>query len=249
MSNKQHHDEDEYMFPEAEQISASSSAGTSGTADAGEASATTAASSSSTDQARAMPNLSIFDRIPQLRRVSLVLVVVVVAFIGFRFLHGSADTIKKPKPQAIPSAAQAQVQIKPVESAQTRKVIALESQVSQLNDQVSDSHQAQLQMATLLKSLVNQVGALNQKLTALKAAPKPAPAIAKKPAAVVHKLKYQVKAIIPGRAWLLASNGKTTTVRVNDVVPGYGKVKLIDADNGLIAMSDGEMIRYGDLDN
>lgn len=56
---------------------------------------------------------------------------------------------------------------------------------------------------------------------------------------------YFIQAIIPGRAWLEDSSGKTITVTYGDAVPGLGKVTKIDPENGIVVTSAGVKIMYG----
>ncbi len=60
---------------------------------------------------------------------------------------------------------------------------------------------------------------------------------------------YSIQAIIPGRAWLIASNGSSMTVREGSPVAGYGVVRLIDAERGRILTSSGRIIRFSQVDS
>jgi intracellular multiplication protein IcmG len=62
-------------------------------------------------------------------------------------------------------------------------------------------------------------------------------------------LRYYINAIIPGRAWLVATNGSTLTVREGSRVPGLGIIKLIDAGQGRVLTSSGKMIRFSQQDS
>lgn len=64
-----------------------------------------------------------------------------------------------------------------------------------------------------------------------------------------QSLQYYVQAVIPGRAWLVASNGSTLTVREGSTIPGYGIVKLIDPNQGRIITSSGRVIRFNQDDS
>lgn len=70
----------------------------------------------------------------------------------------------------------------------------------------------------------------------------------------VHKeaasyLKYYLQAVIPGRAWLIATNGTTLTVREGTIIAGYGMVKLIDPNQGRVTTSSGQVIRFSQEDS
>ena len=76
---------------------------------------------------------------------------------------------------------------------------------------------------------------------------------AKKASYSVHKEphypKYHIQAVIPGRAWLIATNGATLTVREGTVVAGYGMVSLIDPNQGRVMTSSGQVIRFSQEDS
>jgi intracellular multiplication protein IcmG len=64
-----------------------------------------------------------------------------------------------------------------------------------------------------------------------------------------QRLKYYVQAVIPGRAWLIATNGATLTVREGTLISGYGVVKLIDPTQGRVLTSSGRIIRFSQSDS
>lgn len=61
--------------------------------------------------------------------------------------------------------------------------------------------------------------------------------------------RYFIQAVIPGRAWLVATNGSTLTVREGTVIAGYGMVKLIDSRQGRVLTSSGQVIRFSPEDS
>lgn len=69
------------------------------------------------------------------------------------------------------------------------------------------------------------------------------------PKNAVPVLQYYIQAVIPGRAWLIATNGSTLTVREGTVIPGFGMVKLIDARQGRVLTSSGRAIRFSQEDS
>ena len=60
---------------------------------------------------------------------------------------------------------------------------------------------------------------------------------------------FYIQAVIPGRAWLIAANGSTLTVREGTILAGYGVVKLIDAVQGRVITSSGRVIRFSQQDS
>ncbi|STX37654.1 type IVB secretion system protein IcmG/DotF [Legionella feeleii] len=154
------------------------------------------------------------------------------------------------------------VQAGPDNTQITQKLSALElsqqnlrSEVNALNDQLSGIN-------SNVNELASKIADLNQMLTTLAAkvdqqsnqidilttrtAPKPVPRI-------VHKGPprpvFYIQAVIPGRAWLIATNGSTLTVREGSQIAGYGVVKLIDARQGRVITSSGQVIRFSQQDS
>ncbi|MBA2654554.1 MAG: hypothetical protein H0U71_05760 [Gammaproteobacteria bacterium] len=60
---------------------------------------------------------------------------------------------------------------------------------------------------------------------------------------------YQLKALVPGRAWLQSGDGSTTTVSIGDRLPGYGIIQMINVDQGIVTTSSGALIQYGKRDS
>ncbi len=61
---------------------------------------------------------------------------------------------------------------------------------------------------------------------------------------IVYKTpEYVVHAIIPGRAWLKSSSGQIVTVTEGDTVGNFGKIAVIDTDNGTVLTSSGTTFR------
>ena len=77
------------------------------------------------------------------------------------------------------------------------------------------------------------------------------------PKRVVHHINkpsappihYYIQAVIPGRAWIIATNGSTLTVREGTNIAGYGIVRLIDPLDGRIVTSSGQIIRFSQEDS
>lgn len=63
------------------------------------------------------------------------------------------------------------------------------------------------------------------------------------------RMNYNLQAVIPGRAWIVATNGTTLTVREGSKIPGFGLVKLIDPNQGRVITSSGRVIRFSQEDS
>lgn len=61
--------------------------------------------------------------------------------------------------------------------------------------------------------------------------------------------RYFINAIIPGRAWLITGSGSTLTVSEGNQLPGFGIIKLIDANQGQVLTSSGKVITFSQQDS
>ena len=61
--------------------------------------------------------------------------------------------------------------------------------------------------------------------------------------------QYFLQAIIPGRAWLISTNGDTVTVREGTRISSYGVVRFIDAKRCRVLTSSGQVIRFSQEDS
>ena len=149
----------------------------------------------------------------------------------------------------------------------SQKLAALESAQQQMQTEFVSSHSQLSGISTNINEIMTKVSELNntislyaskveeqsreiEKLTAEAAAMKKA----RTPHVVHHKvttppLKYYIQAVIPGRAWLIANNGSTLTVREGTVIAGLGMVKLIDARQGRVVIGSGRVIRFSQEDS
>lgn len=59
-----------------------------------------------------------------------------------------------------------------------------------------------------------------------------------------QQVQYFLQAIIPGRAWLVSSEGETLTVSRGSPLGNYGKVSFIDAASGRVLTSSGQTITF-----
>lgn len=57
-------------------------------------------------------------------------------------------------------------------------------------------------------------------------------------------VQYFLQAIIPGRAWLISSEGETLTVSRGTPLGSYGRVSFIDAASGRVLTSSGQTILF-----
>lgn len=65
----------------------------------------------------------------------------------------------------------------------------------------------------------------------------------------IPPVKYFLQAVIPGRAWLINTNGDTLTVREGTKIANYGVIRYIDAKRGRVLTSSGQMITFSQNDS
>lgn len=113
-------------------------------------------------------------------------------------------------------------------------VTNMESQIATINSRLSVLNESITKLATSIDKLekppVKQVTKRRKKRITWM--PKP------------RKDVYFLKAVIPGRAWIIAQNGSTLTVSKGARVPGYGIVEAIYPAEGKVVMSTGAVIRF-----
>lgn len=144
----------------------------------------------------------------------------------------------------------------------TQKVTSLESEQQNLRVQIEALNNQLTTMSASVAQMVSQVSTLNQNFTNLLVRMEDQEkklsiiTLRSKPRLVRKHLvitapppTYYIQAVIPGRAWLIAQNGSTITVREGTPVAGYGVVKLIDSKQGKIITSSGRVIRFSQQDS
>jgi len=145
--------------------------------------------------------------------------------------------------------------------------VAASSVVDRLNtlEQQVNSQQTSLErLNSQITDLQNSVGNIDSKISTLSStvqavadiiAQQQAAAAAKKAAekkamhVTVPKPIYYVKALVPGRAWLATQDGGTITVSLGNNLPGYGRVEVIDPNQGTLITSTGAIIGYSPGDS
>lgn len=131
-------------------------------------------------------------------------------------------------------------------------ISGLSSQVNQLTNQVNSLNNNYQTLMQEFASLQNKLNLAVQAIEELSASQKskrqltPAPHHYRKVRAYtpIQYEKYYIQAIIPGRAWLISSNGQTLTVTVGSKVPGYGTVRKILPLEGRVIMSSSRILKF-----
>lgn len=131
----------------------------------------------------------------------------------------------------------------------------LKTQVNTVNNQLSGVTSDVRQLAEKIDALNSVITQMTMKveqqskeLAMLTEQAKPKeiiPVVVKK----VKKVSYYIQAVIPGRAWLISTNGTTLTVREGTQIAGYGMVRMIDANRGRVVTSSGKVIKFSQEDS
>ncbi len=216
---------------------------------------------------------SLVQRFPFLRNKRIIgtIVIVIVVIIGFNIYHRVTNETKiiektkvaqtpvvPVKPVTTPLQQQPQFsqpnpemvgqisQLQQVTSTEQTSLTQLQTQVKQLKTQLQKNSQTTAALKQMVQALVGQMRSVAQMAThqaqtrtvTHKNSLPPAPQIV-----------YHVKAVIPGRAWIVGSNGISTTVRVGQTLKNYGKIEAINPNRGLVLTSSGKIIAYGPDDS
>lgn len=216
---------------------------------------------------------------PVRRNALIVIGVVVVFFVMYRFIapyfSGSKESIKPAlppvaqtmsapvqptpapvvAPQNLPVVKEADEQLKKTVSTIEINQQGLRSDINSLNGQMQglntklDELSSQInRLNQALGALSNQVAQQSHDVSALMVKAQP-PKPKSKAGPAMPQVTYYIQAVIPGRAWLIGSNGSILTVREGIKIGGYGLVQLIDPMQGRVVTSSGKIIRFSPQDS
>lgn len=187
------------------------------------------------------------------------LLIFIVIIVGLKLMHSSSKTatpVVQEQPTvmaALPAPAPTAFPSQNIPMPGT--VLDLQNRVSEVHDQLSSVVAANAQLTQSVSALTAQVATLaaavqdsEQKLAAMTI--KPAVNMKKPlyypPAPVI----YVLKAVVPGRAWLIGSNGISVNVSVGSYLSNYyGAIRAIDANSGQVYTARGKVITYGTNDS
>jgi intracellular multiplication protein IcmG len=237
--------EEEYQFPEDEYVQAQSEP----TSQYGD----TPNSGASSGAERAA---NILNKVQELakNRIVAVVVVVIVLLIGLRLFGGHS----KPKVQDATASAttpvaavsqpvvsqpnpEVQNQLSSVsQQSQTNQtaISQLQSQVQQLQNSIDSTTENKSQLTEAVAGLAQEVSKIQKHL---------APAHKKK-VVKVKPVVFYLRAVVPGRAWIYGTNGRSATIALGDSVRQYGKVLGISATQGKVLTSSGKVIQFSSND-
>lgn len=129
-------------------------------------------------------------------------------------------------------------------------ISALSSQVASINTNLQDLAKKIENMNGLLTSMNEKLDIINQEIVKVQPKPRVERIVRPRvPYTPVIVSKYYIQAVIPGRAWLVSTQGNTITVREGSIVPGYGRVTLIDPNQGRVLTTSGKIIKFSQQDS
>lgn len=211
-----------------------------------------------------LPKSSFLKKLFSNRRFLLFLVIIIAVFVVYLFL-GRQTTVRQevtqfeqkalqpmePAPVQTPPAPVAPVATVPESteiSTMQQQLNTISQQTQQNQNQIQQMQNTMQQLQTTVNQMTNQVATVSATIDSLAARMKPAAKSIVKVKKTPPRPVYQVRAIVPGRAWLQEKKGqhivKLLTVKVGDLLPGYGRVKAINPTEGQVLTSWGTVIYY-----
>ncbi len=166
----------------------------------------------------------------------------------------TAAPVQQPPPPVVQennSALQQKVaSIEANQQSVQSEVSSMNQQVGNVNNNVSTLSAEITKLNQVISNLSGMVAKQSEEINVLmeRTKPKPVRRIVRLQQ-VNQQVIYYINAVIPGRAWLIGSNGSTLTVREGTKIAGYGIVKLIDSMQGRVLTSSGRVIRFSQEDS
>lgn len=209
---------------------------------------------------------------PDVRRNAIIVILALFFLIGFIKMFSSSGLKHKESSEPSPSIQvkpepQQVIQAPSINQPSSQEIDGLVNNQKNIENTMNGLNQQVSQMTSQMNTLGGNVQTLQQQLVDMQT--KQAVIISSieelvksqrsRPNIVHHQEKtyrervfvgpryfvhYYVQAIIPGRAWLINSEGQTLTVRLGSNVPGYGSVQAIDPLQGRVRMSSGKILRF-----
>jgi intracellular multiplication protein IcmG len=161
----------------------------------------------------------------------------------------SAPVTPPPPADLDPAMKQKVADIEANQMSIKSEVSSVSEQVGTVNTNVTNLGEQMAKLNQVIAELTNQVAKQSLEINMLMA--KSRPKITRRTVGHLRReaISYNLQAVIPGRAWIIGSNGSTLTVRVGTKVQGYGVVKLIDSIQGRVLTSSGRTIRFSQSDS
>jgi uncharacterized coiled-coil protein SlyX len=190
-------------------------------------------------------------------------IVLVLFFIAYHFIsswtnplsglhHARSEHNAQSATATLPSAEQIARAAQQEKLAEAKaQADALDAKFDAINQTINQQQQTITQLQSNIETLQASVNALTtsvatatEKLAVLDNKVIKPTNKATRPAMAPPPVTYFVRAMVPGRAWLQASNGTTLSVAVGNEVPGHGTVASVALSSGQVVMSDGSVFTY-----
>jgi len=208
---------------------------------------------------------------PDIRRNAIIVILALFFLIGLIKIFSSSEKHNEssepsPSTQVKPEPQQA-IQAPSINQPSSQEIDGLVNNQKNIQNSMNGFNQQISQMTSQMNTLAGNIQTLQQQLVDMQTKQtviiSSIEELAKSPRSrqnVVHHqekayrervftgpryfIHYYIQAIIPGRAWLINSEGQTLTVRLGSNVPGYGSVQAIDPLQGRVRMSSGKILRF-----
>ncbi len=197
---------------------------------------------------------AIWDEHKRMILIISAVIVVAIVFTVFRTIQHKQDTVPVTIPESAPVVTQT---VQPVVDPQlndqvnglkqdsinnTVAIRQLQRQVQQLDSNLNQSRASQQQLNQSMLVLVSQVQQLTAEVKAAHAPKLVKAPVKAKPAET--PITFQLRAVVPGRAWVVGSDGQSLSVAIGDQIPQYGAVQTINADEGVVLTTSGKTVRF-----
>lgn len=124
----------------------------------------------------------------------------------------------------------------------SQQVGVVNNNINNLNNQIASLNQT-------INALATQLAKQSEEINMLMVRTQPKRVVKHIIKTTIPRINYYIQAVIPGRAWIIGTNGSTLTVREGTKIAGYGIVRLIDPLEGRVVTSSGQVIRFSQEDS
>lgn len=129
-------------------------------------------------------------------------------------------------------------------------MLTINNQLTSVNNNLAALSEKMSELNQVLSNLSDRIESQAEKIERMRVRT----AISSRPKVTKHAKgppppQFYLQAIIPGRAWLMSTDGTTVTVREGSVVKGLGVIKLIDPLEGRVVTTNNKVIQFSQQDS
>lgn len=164
----------------------------------------------------------------------------------------TTPVVQQPQPVVSADTGDLKEKVSVIEQTQLTvktEISTISEQVGTVNNNINNLNTQIAQLNQVIRTLSDQVNKQSEEIKILMVHARPVTPTIIRPRIMIPRVIYYIQAVIPGRAWLIGSNGSTLTVREGTKIAGYGTVKLIDSIQGRVLTSSGQVIRFSQDDS